>query len=124
MNKFRNKYRIESARWKNRDYGAEGLYYITICTKKNTHFFGAIENAILIPSEAGKIAQQYWTEIPHQFSFMEFDKFQLMPNHLHAILCIDKSKEEYIANAENSERSMDNLSAGGITGIKNPIAPR
>jgi putative transposase len=42
MEKFQNKYRIPSARLQNWDYGANGAYFITICTKNMTHFFGEV----------------------------------------------------------------------------------
>ena len=42
MSLFQNKYRIESARLNNWNYNSMGAYFITICTKKHTHFFGQI----------------------------------------------------------------------------------
>jgi REP element-mobilizing transposase RayT len=42
MDKFNNKYRIPSARLQSWDYGANGAYFITICTKHRQHFFGEI----------------------------------------------------------------------------------
>lgn len=42
MSLFQNKYRIESARLNNWNYNSMGAYFITICTKKHTHFFGDI----------------------------------------------------------------------------------
>ncbi len=40
--KFQNKYRIESARLQGYDYGSNGAYYLTICTKWRAHYFGEI----------------------------------------------------------------------------------
>ena len=37
-----NKYRIESSRLKNWDYGWKGFYFITICTGNRIHYFGEI----------------------------------------------------------------------------------
>ena len=42
MEKYHGKYRIESARLKNWDYGSPGFYFITICTKNRECFFGDI----------------------------------------------------------------------------------
>ena len=42
MDKFKNKYRIASARLQSWDYGDDGAYFITICTKNREHFFGEI----------------------------------------------------------------------------------
>ena len=44
MAKFNNKYRIESTRLKNWDYGNNGLYFITICTAHRNWWFGEIKN--------------------------------------------------------------------------------
>ncbi|MEZ4890791.1 MAG: hypothetical protein R2779_09675 [Crocinitomicaceae bacterium] len=38
MDKFKNKYRIPSARLQNWDYGSNGAYFITICTQNGEHF--------------------------------------------------------------------------------------
>ena len=73
--KFRNKYRINSARLKNYDYSSNGAYFITIVTKNREHFFGKIgdENGGKNPinrvslSKIGEIAQKYWQEIPRHF---------------------------------------------------------
>jgi putative transposase len=42
MEKFQNKYRIETTRLKNWDYGSNAMYFITICTKNRAHYFGDI----------------------------------------------------------------------------------
>lgn len=41
--KFKNRYRIESARLKGWDYGSNSAYFITICTKDKNHYFGEIK---------------------------------------------------------------------------------
>jgi hypothetical protein len=43
MNKFGNKYRNESIRLKNRDYGAPGFYFVTIYTLHREIYFGHID---------------------------------------------------------------------------------
>jgi hypothetical protein len=42
MEKYKNKYRIESTRLKNHDYGGDGWYFITICTQHREHYFGIL----------------------------------------------------------------------------------
>ncbi len=42
MTLYNNKYRIESARLEGFDYGSNGAYHITICTKNRLHHFGEI----------------------------------------------------------------------------------
>ena len=88
--KFKNKYRIGSARLKDYDYSSNGAYYLTIVTQDREHFFGNILHGKMQLSEIGKIAQKYWDEIPQHFSFIKLDEMVVMPNHIHGILWIDK----------------------------------
>lgn len=109
MDRFKNKYRIPSARLTNWDYGTHGLYFITICTKEKAHYFGDVvyselpagdetqntgnetQNfASLQHTEIGRIAEQYWQEIPKHFPFVALDEYFIMPNHVHSILLINK----------------------------------
>jgi REP element-mobilizing transposase RayT len=94
-NKFQNKYRISSSRLKNWDYGKNGAYFITICTGNREHYFGEIvsvndENEMQF-NEIGKLANEFWSEIPKHFPFVELGNYQIMPNHVHGILIIDKN---------------------------------
>ncbi len=86
--KFRDKYRILSSRLQNWDYSSNGYYFITICTKERQHYFGEIINNVMCLSKIGEIVQKYWVEIPIHFSFVELDKFVIMPNHIHGIVII------------------------------------
>ncbi len=99
MEKFKNKYRIESARLQNWDYGANGLYFITICTAHRECYFGDIlvdttTAPIMQLSEIGNIAQHFWTEIPNHFPFVELGEFVVMPNHIHGIIVINKTDDK------------------------------
>jgi putative transposase len=60
MDKFKNKYRIPSARLQSWDYGSRGLYFITICTKDRNHYFGEIENDEMVLNELGLIVNSEW----------------------------------------------------------------
>lgn len=90
QNKFQNKYRITSARLQTCDYGSNGAYFITICTQKRECYFGEIINGEMYLNEIGKLAEQYWIEIPNHFPFVELDNFVVMPNHVHGIIIINK----------------------------------
>lgn len=90
--KFKNKYRIPSARWVDWDYGNEGAYFVTICTKSRLHYFGEIENAEMHYSTIGEIAAQEWLKSMQLRPDMELDMecFQIMPNHIHGIVVIGR----------------------------------
>ena len=92
--KFQNKYRIPSARASWWNYGDEGNYFVTICTNNKNHWFGEIEDGVMVMNEVGRMAEKYWYEIPKHFSFVELDSFVVMPNHVHGIIRI---KNDYIS---------------------------
>jgi putative transposase len=96
---YLNRYRVSSARLQGWDYGSNGLYFVTICTKDRVHYFGEIEsletpetnNAVsLRMSEIGKVAYDNFQKIPGFHPYIELDDFVLMPDHLHCILFINK----------------------------------
>ncbi len=89
-NKYRNKYRIASTRLKNWDYGWNGAYFVTICTKDRVHYFGEITDREMELVEIGNLAKNFWLEIPDHFLFVKLGAFVIMPNHVHGIIIIDK----------------------------------
>ena len=94
MDKYKNKYRIPSNRLPEYDYGADGCYYVTICTKNREHSFGKIVNEELQPSEIGKIAETEWLKTPELRPDMNLvlDEFVIMPNHFHCIIFIGENQ--------------------------------
>jgi len=98
MKKFQNKYRIPSARAQWWNYDDDGAYFITICTAHMKCFFGTItgqrSDPVVVLSELGEIVQKYWLEIPEHFPYIKLDTFQVMPNHFHGIIIIDKSANQ------------------------------
>ncbi|MBF0377412.1 MAG: hypothetical protein HQK72_07995 [Desulfamplus sp.] len=91
MEKYQNKYRIQSARAQWWEYGSNGSYFVTICTKNRDHFFGEIMDGKMNLSIIGHFAHSCWYEIPEHFPFVELGEFVVMPNHVHGIVIINKS---------------------------------
>jgi putative transposase len=89
MEKFRDKYRIPSARLANWDYSRPGFYFITICTKNRIHFFGEIIKGEMHLNETGLIANTCWAGTPAHFNHTRLGEFVIMPNHVHGIIIID-----------------------------------
>jgi putative transposase len=90
MTLYKNKYRVESIRLKNHDYGSDGYYFITICTHNRQFFFGDIIAGKMRLSRVGEIAQKFWQEIPKHSTYAYLDEYVIMPNHVHGIICISK----------------------------------
>ena len=77
-----------SIRLKEYDYSEDGAYYITLCTQNRECLFGDIENGIIRLSEYGEIAGKEWDDLEKRFHPTTFNVFQIMPNHIHAIITI------------------------------------
>ena len=110
--RFHDKYRIPSARLQNWDYGWNAPYFITICTQNRKSYFGdivktpklgVVTESSMILSEIGKIAEQYWNEIPRHFPFVELGEFVVMPNHVHGIIIIDKPNNDAMPTAASEK---------------------
>lgn len=125
--KFRNKYRIPSARLQSWDYSWNAAYFITICTHNRQNFFGRIADEKMQLSEIGKITHHFWNEIPNHFPYIQLGEFIAMPNHIHGIIIIDNNVQTpklgvSSANSEraNSERANPpNFSKNGGNGTEN-----
>jgi REP element-mobilizing transposase RayT len=63
--------------------------------------FGNIENDIMHLNEYGQIASNEWLKLTNRFPNMQMDVFQIMPDHMHAIICL-KSNEIDRINSKSS----------------------
>ncbi|MBI4646949.1 MAG: transposase [Bacteroidia bacterium] len=88
MERFRDKYRIQSARLLGWDYANPGYYFVTICVKNRECDFGRIEKGRMILSAAGEIINAEWLKTPEIRKNVILDEYQIMPNHLHGIIII------------------------------------
>jgi len=71
--KFRNRYRIPSAR---------------VCTAGWAHLFGEVRSGRMVLSPLGKIVQQEWEKSFEIRQELICDIYVIMPNHIHAIVRI------------------------------------
>ena len=74
------------------DYGEIGCYFITLCTQKRQHIF-EIEHIVgndlcVVPPIQNQIIHKWIKETENKFSNIRFDKYVIMPDHLHFILNI------------------------------------
>ncbi len=106
MDKYKNKYRIPSARLQNWDYGSNAAYFITICTADREHYFGKIIKNKMQLFEIGRITKNEWLKTPEIRPDMNLllDRFIVMPNHFHGIIIIGEN--EYNTK-RGTERDME-----------------
>ena len=92
------------------DYSQNGAYFVTVCiADKNNLFWDTVGAAIsrpqiedeeLVPqpplSTYGRIAEQGIQNIPHCYPSVSVEKYCIMPDHIHMILCFAKDSERQI----------------------------
>ncbi len=111
MEKYLGQYRVASARAPFWDYGWEGAYFVTPCAANHECIFGDIVRdesgkAFLQPSFLGEIVLQEWAKSFVMRPELQCDIFQLMPNHLHAILRISGNAADENATTEKLKRGV------------------
>jgi putative transposase len=104
MARFRDKYRIESARLPEWDYTRAGWYFVTICTKDRECFFGEVVNGEMRLSAIGGIVAEEWHKTEQIRPNIVLDQWVVMPNHLHGIVVIESAVET--SRRDVSTRSM------------------
>ena len=123
MERFNNKYRIESSRKIGHDYSSNGDYFITICTSGRECFFGIVENETIVLNPMGIIVEQLILKIKNQFDNVRIVEYIIMPNHVHFILKISKPTDNHVETRLIASLQNENINPinGGITGNKNPM---
>jgi len=91
---FGNKYRVESTRLAGWDYTAQGLYFVTICTKNWRCFLGKLIDEEIQLSKVGEIVAEEWQKIERKRLNIKLDEWVVMPNHIHGIINIKKKKSD------------------------------
>lgn len=110
MTKFRNKFRIESNRLPRWDYSGNGVYFITLVTQHRACVLGEVvaarnSRAEVQLSDFGKIVNNEWIKSFEIRNELFLDEYIIMPNHLHAILIIEKPENYAIENSDKNEKN-------------------
>jgi putative transposase len=104
--KFKNKYRIESARLKNWDYSANGAYFLTICTKNRERILGKVVCGETVLSDIGKIVAAEWATSFQIRAELFGDEFCILPNHIHGIVFINKPENTVVVVETHGRASL------------------
>ena len=91
------KYTRQSMRLQRYDYSLPGAYFITICIHKQKMLLKIKDVQMMIGS--------VWNSLPDRFPSLELDEFIIMPNHIHAILCMNVVGADLVS-ARNKMKSM------------------
>lgn len=73
------------------DYSLDNLYFVTSCVQDRVCCFGHVANGEMILNEYGTIAHQQFIWLNNQYDYVDVPVFVVMPNHVHAIIEIDRT---------------------------------
>ncbi len=82
----------------------------------------------MILNEIGKLAHQFWNEIPKHFPHVVLGEFVIMPNHTHGVLILRRDENKIgkeikkIEGIQNIDGAEGILADGGI-GVIIPVEP-
>jgi putative transposase len=83
------KHHRRSHRMKNYDYSRAGGYYLTMNTQYRKWLFGEVIDGVMQLSEAGKMVERVWRELPERFPGIRLDAWVVMPEHFHGVILIE-----------------------------------
>lgn len=109
-NKYKNKYRIPSARLQSWNYASRAAYFITICAHNRVHCFGEVINKEMQLNDIGKLTEEEWLKTIELRPDMnlELGQFVVMPNHFHGIIIIGNNEYNYNSNLLASHKTSVN----------------
>ena len=82
----------------NYDYSSAGAYFVTICTQNRRCVLSRVVGRGLAPAETtaieytylGEIAEKQLFLLADRYPYLTIDQYVIMPNHIHAILILNK----------------------------------
>lgn len=93
---YRRKNSYRNPKW---DYGWNGWYFITMVTLDRMPVFGRIGPHGIALSDCGAIVDGLIRMIPDQFPYARVRTHVVMPDHLHLLLCLKKTRADFRADA-------------------------
>jgi len=73
------------------DYSDNGYYFITICTENMINYFGDIIEGVVELNPYDSIVKKRLLLLQNNYPYVTLNEFVITPNHIHAILIIDRS---------------------------------
>ena len=83
-----NKHHRRSIRLPGYDYCQSGAYFVTICAYQRQCMFGEVVDGQMVLNQYGAIVADTYRWLCQHYSYLDIDKWIVMPNHFHAIMVI------------------------------------
>lgn len=108
-----NKFKRKSPRATFHNY-SNGDYYVTICTKSKKHYFGEIIAGEMYLNTIGEYCKLQLEVISTHYPYATIPLYVIMPNHIHAIICIESDFESRTHEPCVPTRSLLSRLVGGF----------
>ena len=114
-------------RLENYDYSTPGAYFITVCTVNRAKIFwsdrrGDLWSPASVPlSEIGMIVDSEIQKMNTIYKAIRIDKYCIMPDHIHFIICIDSDENGRTQFAPTISRVMKQFKGSISKQIGRPI---
>lgn len=90
-----------------RDYSQRGMYMVTLVTEGRRKLFGDVaghsdavkgsdEAPRMVLSELGEAVVKCWQSIPEHYPEIKLTKLQMMPDHLHGIIFVQRQMDDHL----------------------------
>jgi len=66
---------------------------VTICTHNKVRWFGSVKHGEMMLNKVGELVKQQWLWLKEHYSYIDFDEWVIMPNHLHGIIIVDPCRD-------------------------------
>ena len=76
------------------DYSQTGAYFVTLVSFQRECIFGEMIGESVHLSAIGRLVEQEWIDIVKHFNWINLDEIVVMPNHILAIIWIEKRRGE------------------------------
>jgi REP element-mobilizing transposase RayT len=74
------------------DYATTGAYFVTVGARDGSCLFGEVADEVVELSPIGEIVEQAAEGMATFHAGVDLDAFVVMPNHVHAIVAIDRRR--------------------------------
>ncbi len=86
------------------DYSTSHYYFITICVNRLLPKLGEVLKGKMVLNNYGNIVEEKLLDLPLKYFYVELDEFIIMPNHVHAIMIIDRTN---VSTNSDNRTSLD-----------------
>ncbi len=79
-----------SIRLREYDYSQSGAYFVTVCVSNREFLLGEIAGGAMLMNKYGLVTALTVEWLKERYSYVDLDEWIVMPNHVHAIILIDR----------------------------------